>query len=75
MTLREKPTKTLCYSSCGAYHLQNTQYGLAFSLIAFFFLHFLLQLSSMGMMTEYYHFFFTTLVRKKNAQLRLLYGK
>lgn len=32
------------------------------------------QLSSMGMMTEYYHFFFTTLVRKI-AHLKLFYGR
>lgn len=41
---------------------------------SFYYLCFIFQLSSMGMMTEYYHFFFTTLVRKI-APLNLFYGR
>lgn len=41
---------------------------------SFYYLCFIFQLSSMGMMTEYYHFFFTTLVRK-NAPLKVFYGR
>lgn len=36
-----------------------------------FFVLFVLQLSSMGMMTEYYHFLFTTLVSRTNKLVSL----
>lgn len=46
------------------------EYCLAFSFYYFTSSFDILQLSSMGMMTEYYHFFFTTLVSYKNAQVK-----